>query len=134
MKLSIVTLLFLSGVMSETIEDSKSSIIMPTKTQKYRTSDVFSKNMDKDGTFSFYPFLNEFVSYSGWYRKPDSRKSEEENLKDQIKTLKTKLFGEKNVSMKSLVENKEVHNQNWLNKQLKIARILELEDLLEKSN
>lgn len=111
--------------------DSNSSIIMPKKSQKYRTAWVFNENKENDSFFTFYPFLSQFVSYAGWYRKADSNKSEIENLKDQIAGLKEKLFVD-GANMKEVVNNKEVHNEKWLKKQMKIARILELEDLLKK--
>lgn len=106
-------------------------IIKPKSNEVYRTSDVFDSNEKYDDSFSFFPYLDEFVTYSGWYRKNDKKLTEEENLKEQIKDLKVKLYGKEDVDMKKKVDNNKVYDERWLSKQLKIARILEIEDLLE---
>jgi hypothetical protein len=106
-----------------------SQMTKPKPDQAYRSADVFDSNNKSD---DFFPFLDEFVTYAGWYRKADKAKSEEENLKDQIDNLKEKLFGKEKVDLKKMAENKELYDEQWLVKQLKISRIMELEDLLSK--
>ena len=105
----------------------------PSKEQSYRTKDVFDL-IDKGESeqMNFFPYLDEYVTYHGWYRKPDSNKSEKENLKDQISLLTKKLYGDKTVDMKKLVNEKMIFDDKFITNQLKIARIFELEDLLNK--
>jgi hypothetical protein len=106
-------------------------IVRPTENQMYRTQDVFD-NQVKTEDFDFFPWLVEFQTYASWYRKSDKTKSEEQNLKETIEELKVKLFDNKSKDMKKMVENKEVYDEKWLTKQLRVARIFELEDLLAK--
>lgn len=127
MKFVILLSLVISfAVCNQEISDMRK----PKADQAYRTADVFDSNQ-KNGD-DFFPFLDEFVTYAGWYRKGDKVKSEEENLKAQIENLKEKLFGKDNVDLKKMTEKKELYDEQWLVRQLKISRIMELEDLLNK--
>lgn len=131
MKIIILTSLVLLGAVLGSFEYRNAEVIRPSVNNKYRTEDVFDLNK-KDNTFSFFPYLDEFVTYAGWYRKADKGKSEEEHLKEQINTLKTNLFGDNKVDLEKMMKNKEVFDDKWLQKQLKIARIMEIEDILAK--
>ena len=105
--------------------------IKPAENQMYRTSDVFdAQNHNPD--FDFFPWLDEFITYASWYRKTDKSKTEEQNLKETVEDLKVKLFDNKNQDIKEMVKNKQVYDEKWLTKQLRVARIFELEDLLAK--
>ena len=131
MKLFIfTTLIILAFVSSEYV--TSVNLVRPNEKQMYRTQDVFDANKENNEEFNFFPYLDEFVTYAGWYRKADKKLSEEENLKAQISDLKENLYGSKDVDVKQLVKDKKVYDEKWLAKQLKIARILEIEDLLEK--
>lgn len=122
MKIVILTSLILLTIASSF------NIPKPKSDEVYRTQDVMDHCKSE---FSFFPYLDEFVTYQGWYRKADNKKSQEENLKEQINELKLKLFNDKAVDVQKMIKNKEIYNIGYLNHQLKISRIFELEDLLE---
>ena len=129
MKMIIFTLcVILLGSISAT---SEFDMVKPAENQMYRTQDVMDCAL-KNEDFDFFPWLTEFQTYASWYRKSDKTKTEEQNLKETIEELKVKLFDDKSKDMKKMVENKEVYDEKWLTKQLRVARIFELEDLLEK--
>jgi len=131
MKIVILTCLVLFSSVLSSAEFGNFEVVKPNALNKYRTEDVFDLNK-KDDSFSFFPYLDDFITYAGWYRKADKSKTEEENLKSQIDILKVNLFGDSKVDLENKMKNKEVYDDKWLNRQLKIARILELEDLLSK--
>lgn len=121
----LLSLVFTFAVCNQEISD----MAKPKPDQAYRATDVFDSNNKSD---DFFPYLDEFVTYAGWYRKADKAKTEEENLKIQIENLKEKLFGKEKVDVKQMTNKKELYDEQWLVRQLKISRIMELEDLLNR--
>ena len=133
--MKIIILLSCVILMSTINANQGVDFIKPAENQMYRTQDVFDAQANsqvKGQEFDFFPWLDEFVTYASWYRKTDKSKTEEQNLKETIDELKVKLFDNKKVDIKEMVKNKQVYDEKWLTKQLRVARIFELEDLLAK--
>lgn len=129
MKLKISSIIIFSILFSFIVCET---VIIPSKDHVYNSEKLLTQaksRMGGDKDLDYFPYLDEFVTYQGWYRKVDKKKSEIENLKDQINLLKEKLFGSKNVDIKKMVDEKKVYDDQFLAKQLKITRILELEDI-----
>lgn len=108
------------------------TMIIPSKEHVYNSEKLLNKAKSRTGgneDLDYFPYLDEFVTYQGFYRKVDKKKSEIENIKDQINMLKEKLFGSKDIDIKKMADEKKVYDDQFLAKQLKITRILELEDI-----
>lgn len=60
-----------------------------------------------------------------------ARAENEVNLIAEMKALKKELFGKEKYSTKDLREKKSAYNPKWLNTQLKVSRMLAIEDLLK---
>ena len=56
-----------------------------------------------------------------------------EDMEKQIKSLKKEIFGKENYSTKELRKNKKAYDPRWLVAQLKVARLLFLEDEINKN-
>lgn len=97
---------------------------------------------------SFYPFYDLYPEWiSNFYRKRDNtnnnnkdkptnknnKKDDIKEAKEELKQIKLKHFGDKDYDTKKLRENKKevIYDTKWLLAQLKLSRIIELEDLLK---
>jgi hypothetical protein len=80
--------------------------------------------------------------YSYWRKAPDARKSEttektfkktfnEDEAKKQLSELKKEIWGKEEFSTEEIRKSKKAYDAKWLLAQLKIARTLELEDMIK---
>ena len=60
------------------------TMIIPSKEHVYNSEKLLSKAKSRTGgneDLDYFPYLDEFVTYQGFYRKVDKKKSEIENIK-----------------------------------------------------
>merc|ERR1711957_917635 len=65
--------------------------------------------------------------------KMERRELKSEDVEKQIKVLKKEIFGKEDFSTKDLRKNNKAYDPRWLLAQLKIARLLFLEDEITKN-
>ena len=66
-------------------------------------------------------------------KKNERRALKTEDIEKQIKSLKKEIFGKENYSTKELRKNNKAYDPRWLVAQLKVARLLFLEDEINKN-
>lgn len=62
----------------------------------------------------------------------NNAKTSIERLEIEIKNLKKKLFKSENVDIDKMIKEKKVYTMEWLNHQFKLARMFQLDELLNK--